>query len=400
MTSIRDDRGATAVEYALFVGFVSVAMFFGIAALNAALGATFTAVADEVAGGSGDEVVSASTAPSPESSTAPSPESGTAPSPESGTGGDEVAPTPAPADEPGEPSSVRASSSARGELEVTWAAPTDDGGSAILGYEVQIDDRDGKSSCARNFKATESQKVLGTSATFGDLSGSDYCMRIRAINAEGSGDWAEGGLASVMEMTEPGEPADVTATSEAPGEFVVAWTAPASDGGSAILGYEVEIDDRSGEDRCSGRFDASDDEFAQDTSAAFSSVTGTAYCVRVRSVSAEGESDWVEAGVVSLAGGTASAPRNLEETSETKVSVILDWDAPSIDGGSDITDYVVEYRVHGQTTWLTFDDQVRTATSASVTGLKKDTEYDFRVAAVTAAGPGAFSEIFTHSTDD
>jgi hypothetical protein len=183
------------------------------------------------------------------------------------------------------------------------------------------------------------------------------------------------------------------------GVLVVTWKAPENDGGSAVTGYDVQIDDRSGQDACASKFDDAEDATTPGTSATFTDLTGSAYCIRVRATNDEGDSDWVVAGTVAMAASVPGAPRNLEETNETKNSVILDWDAPRSDGGSDITDYIVEYRKAGSTAWITFDDKVRTATSASVTGLDKDTEYDFRVAAVSAAGTSEYSEVFTHSTD-
>lgn len=67
----------------------------------------------------------------------------------------------------------------------------------------------------------------------------------------------------------------------------------------------------------------------------------------------------------------------------------LTW-SPSFTGGSAITDYVVQYRLYGATTWTTFADGVGTTASATVTGLTNGTAYEFRVAAVNALGTGPF----------
>lgn len=73
--------------------------------------------------------------------------------------------------------------------------------------------------------------------------------------------------------------------------------------------------------------------------------------------------------------------------------VVVSWTAPADDGGSPITDYVVEYSSDGGSHWSTFADGTSTATSATVTGLTNETAYTFRVSAVNAvgAGPGALS---------
>jgi hypothetical protein len=66
----------------------------------------------------------------------------------------------------------------------------------------------------------------------------------------------------------------------------------------------------------------------------------------------------------------------------------LGWVAPASDGGSPITDYLVEYSSDGGTTWTTFPDGTSTATSATVTGLVSGEEYLFRVSAVNTVGTG------------
>ncbi len=69
-------------------------------------------------------------------------------------------------------------------------------------------------------------------------------------------------------------------------------------------------------------------------------------------------------------------------------SVDLSWSAPYSDGGSVITDYVIEYKLSSSGTWVIFLDAVTTNTTATVTGLANDTAYDFRISAVNSIGQG------------
>ena len=71
-------------------------------------------------------------------------------------------------------------------------------------------------------------------------------------------------------------------------------------------------------------------------------------------------------------------------------SVSLTWAAPSSDGGSAITDYVVEYSTD-DTTWSTFVDGTSALTSATVTGLANATTYRFRVTARNDVADGVVS---------
>ena len=57
-----------------------------------------------------------------------------------------------------------------------------------------------------------------------------------------------------------------------------------------------------------------------------------------------------------------------------------------------ITSYVVEYKLNTGTTWLTATrptDPI--ALMQEIAGLTNDSPYDFRVAAVNSAGPGAWA---------
>lgn len=72
--------------------------------------------------------------------------------------------------------------------------------------------------------------------------------------------------------------------------------------------------------------------------------------------------------------------------------VVLSWsenDGPE----PDFSDFVVQYKAHSSNTWLTFNDGVDTATSATVTGLTNDTQYDFRVKATNSNGTSAASTV-------
>jgi titin len=69
--------------------------------------------------------------------------------------------------------------------------------------------------------------------------------------------------------------------------------------------------------------------------------------------------------------------------------VTLIWTAPGQDGGTPITDYIIEYTKNnpslvGAIDWQTYPDSVRAVTYVTVTGLENGTQYWFRVRAKTA----------------
>ncbi|MCU1551315.1 MAG: hypothetical protein JWR36_1875 [Glaciihabitans sp.] len=81
------------------------------------------------------------------------------------------------------------------------------------------------------------------------------------------------------------------------------------------------------------------------------------------------------------------APSGLTPTSASS-AVSLSWVPPTITGGVAISDYLVEYRIGGTTTWSAFPHPASTATNANVSGLTNGTAYDFRVSAVNSVGTG------------
>ncbi|MCU0273185.1 MAG: fibronectin type III domain-containing protein, partial [Acidimicrobiales bacterium] len=77
-------------------------------------------------------------------------------------------------------------------------------------------------------------------------------------------------------------------------------------------------------------------------------------------------------------------------------AVTVQWTAP--DAGYVVTDYAVQYKPAASGTWATFVDGASTATTATVTGLTAATAYEFRVAAVNAAGTSAWSPTASATT--
>jgi titin len=73
--------------------------------------------------------------------------------------------------------------------------------------------------------------------------------------------------------------------------------------------------------------------------------------------------------------------------------VSLAWAAPAKANASAVKDYVVQYRLQGATTWITFRDGTSTARKAIVTGLTSGQVYEFRVVAKNKAGTGTWSDL-------
>ena len=115
-------------------------------------------------------------------------------------------------------------------------------------------------------------------------------------------------------------------------------------------------------------------------------TNGTAYTFTSTATNAAGSS--TSGSIASSAvtpAGVPSAPSGVSGTG-TGGTINIAWTTPSSDGGSAISDYIVEYSVDGSGIWTTFADGTSTATSATVTGLIAGNAYEFRVAAKNIIG--------------
>ena len=70
----------------------------------------------------------------------------------------------------------------------------------------------------------------------------------------------------------------------------------------------------------------------------------------------------------------------------------LKWEKPKRDGGNPITGYNVEMREKNSSKWVACNSTPTKSTEYTATGLREGQVYEFRVAAVNGAGPGAPSK--------
>jgi hypothetical protein len=184
----------------------------------------------------------------------------------------------------------------------------------------------------------------------------------------------------------PAAPAQVKAQPGA-GRARLNWSPPASDGGAAITDYVIQ--------RSQNRTTWSTVRDGVSTARSHTVTglrNGTRYWFRVAARNAAGLGAWSPPVAVTPR-TVPTAPPTVTAAPASR-SVTLRWSRPLSNGGTAITDYVIQ-KSRDRTTWRTVRDGVSTARSHTVTGLANGTRYWFRVAARNTAGLGAWSRSVT-----
>ncbi|WP_189168389.1 beta strand repeat-containing protein [Pilimelia anulata] len=211
-----------------------------------------------------------------------------------------------------------------GGVALTLTPPGNTGGSAITSYEVSTDN--GSTWATLTTGAGAGGTRVGT--VFGLANGTPYTIRVRAVNAVGAG--TASGSTTVTPATVPTAPVSLTGTPQNAG-VALTFAPPASDGGSAVTGYEVSTDN--------GTTWASLPTTAGAGGSRVGAVTGlangTAYAIRVRAVTGQGAG--AASAAVTLTPGTPLAPRTVTAAAGTS-SIEVSWLAPT-DNGVAVTGY-------------------------------------------------------------
>ena len=274
------------------------------------------------------------------------------------------------ATKPGAPTGLRATP-AQTTVALSWTAPTDTGGTPITGYEYRIG--------TGNWISTG---ATGTSFTVTKLTGNKaYTFQIRAVNAKAES--SPSNTASVKTTAiVPSAPASLTVTTTAT-TATLTWTAPASNGGSAITRYESRVG--------TGKWT----DVGTDLSVTLTGLEkGTAYTFEVRAVNAIGDGKTRQQ-TATTETTVPGAPTGLT-VSRTHNSATLSWKAPADNGGTPITDYEVRHAEGGTISgaWVS----AGTNLSETFSNLKTRTRYTFQARAVNAKGESSPSETVSATT--
>ena len=292
---------------------------------------------------------------------------------------------------PGAPTGLSAVPASPTQVNLSWSPPANTGGYPITGYKIEYRVGSGSYSTLVSNTASASTAYSHTGLTTGQV----YIYRVYAITSFGTGTQPSSEAVaqpqSSSALTAPGIPTGITATPVSSTQINLSWTAPSSNGGSAITGYKIEV--KSG----SGSYSTLVSNTAN-TATAYSHtglVTGTTYSYRVYAINSIGTgSASSEASATPTSSSSAtvpSAPTSLTVTSVSSTQNNLSWAAPSSNGGYPIVGYKIEYRIGSGSYNTLVSNTASTATAYSHTGLGAGQVYVYRISAINDVGTSAAS---------
>ena len=272
-------------------------------------------------------------------------------------------------------------------MTLTWEKPSDNGGSAILDYVLE------KREALRMV-----WKPVGTPTECRMKvkrlqEGVQYIFRVAARNKVGVGAYQDmtRSVATKPQQTVPSAPGQASVMDIYRDSCQISWTSPISDGGSPILGYHVE--QRIASTNAWTR--VTTHRTTDTTYHVVGLIENSTYEFRVYAENAIGPSAHSRPSMSVLAKDPWSrpgAPTDVMVSDVTRRSCKLSWTPPLSNGGNEIRHYLVEYKATDAFRWVKVNEGERDPDRFHrITGLREDTEYEFRVSAENKAGFGPCS---------
>ncbi|HEX5457855.1 MAG TPA: fibronectin type III domain-containing protein [Candidatus Nitrosotalea sp.] len=275
------------------------------------------------------------------------------------------------------PRNLAASPVSNTQIFLVWDTPVNATG--VTGYQLE-------------YKAgTGSYLDLGTIGnltTFlhtGLVSNTTYTYRVSAINSAGTSSPSNEAAATTLAV--PTAPRNLSATVISSSQINLIWTAPISNGGTAITGYKILRDNS-----CTGTFGTI---LTTNSSTNYSDIglgANTCYRYNIQAINTIGVGSMIANNVTAttqpapVTTHTPNSPTGLRVSTVSDTSLNLTWAAPSDNGGAAITGYLIQ---RNGTTILVNTNSNKT--SYSDTNLLPSHQQTYRVAAWNSIGLGTFS---------
>ena len=300
---------------------------------------------------------------------------------------------------PGMATDLTAMAMGRTQIDLSWTAPSEDGGAAITGYMIE--------SSADGMEWPETPLMADTGSTDTTYShmgldpGTTMHYRVSAINSAGTGMASNVAMATTDALMAPGAPTGLMAVANGPMAINLSWTAPTENGGADITGYMIEY---SADGSDGSWMDLMADTASMDTTYSDMGLdpeTMRHYRVSAINSAGTGMPSMADSATTTTASVEPGMPTDLTAMAMGRTQIDLSWTAPSEDGGAAITGYMIESSADGMEWPETplMVDTGSTDTTYSHMGLDPGTTMHYRVSAINSAGTGMLSNVDMAMTD-
>ena len=309
---------------------------------------------------------------------------------------------------PDAPTVTQNTATPKTKLDVSWTALTTTqmaGKPAVTDYDVQY--KKTSDTDWTEWNASDDGTTTSTTIT-GLTEGTKYEVQVRATNDEGDSAWSTSGKTNTQDKNVHAEFPDLTAT-----RSIAENSAAGTNVGDPVTANDTENHtlyySLNGTDKDEFEIGLNTGQITVKSGSIPDYEAKTSYSLTVEVSDRKDKDDnpdtkiddtiTVTINVTDVAeppAAPAITVANNSTTPSTKIDV--SWTAPDMTGKPKITDYDVQYRLSGVSTW-TSHSFTGTGTSTTLTGLTKGKSYEVQVRAVNAEGNGAWSASGSAITD-
>jgi subtilase family serine protease len=274
-------------------------------------------------------------------------------------------------------------SGANTTVNLSWSAPSSNGGPSVTGYNVY----EGTTASGESTTPVNGTPIGATSYTVTGLTnGTTYYFDVTAVNSVGNSVASKEASATPTAATVPPAPTNLVA-SGANTTVNLSWSAPSSNGGPSVTGYNVyKGTTASGESTTP----VNGTPIGATSYTVTGLTNGTTYYFDVTAVNSVGNS--VASKEASTTPATTPGAPSLTARQATSKGVTLTWSAPASNGGAAITGYKLNRSTRSgrETSYATVSCTTSTC-SYTDTGTNSRTTYYYNVAATNRVGTGPVS---------
>ena len=245
---------------------------------------------------------------------------------------------------PDQPRNLRALATGPSSITITWQAPASDGGARITGYWIQTrSPNDGTWITIR--RNTGSPATTFTHTKLAPATA--YRYQVAAINSVGESLWSlEASTTTHPDV--PSAPYNLTARAVGTSQIDLSWSAPRNTGGAPVLGYRIEASSDGG---TTWRIIRRNTNSTTTRLSDMHLQPATTRHYRVAAINTAGTGPFSNVAQATTEATLPGTPRTLTAEADGTSEIDLSWQAPTTDGGADITGYRVEVSENGGGTW-------------------------------------------------